>query len=240
MVDIRQYGSNLSNQILYWLGGLVSMVLILYCIATMLVIKFIGAPPQTIVEIFSLLNTNKLEGLLRLDILTVFLIPLYYLLFYSIYIALKRTNNELLTFSTVLIFIGLTLFLASPSVFSYFHLSEQYALATTDLQKNQLLAAGEAIRSSDIWHGTSALIGGILLQTGALIVSFLMLKSNVFSKLIAYTGIFIFGLDLIHILIGFIQPEVSNILMVIAGTFYLLWFLLIGIRLFKLSTGIIN
>jgi hypothetical protein len=222
---------------LFWFGGISSMILIGYSLATMLIMIFIGSPPQTINECYSLLNENKLFGLLRLDILTVFIMPLYYLLFYSIYQALKKPNNkELVSFSTILIFIGLTLFLATPSVFSYLDLSDKYATAASEIQRNQLLAAGEAILSSDMWHGTGAKIGGLLLQTGGLLISYAMLKQSVFNKLTAYTGILTHGLDLAHILIGFLLPSVGNILMAIAGPLYLLWFPLVGTRLFQLSS----
>ena len=161
--------------------------------------------------------------------------PLYYLLFYSIYLTLKGTNKEFVTISIILTFVGLTLFLSCTSVFSILSLSDKYALAIDDSEKSQLLAAGEALFSSDIWHGTSAFIGGLLLQTGGLLFSIAMLRSDVFSRITAYTGIFIFGLDLVHILIIFFLPLLSNILLVIAGTFYILWFLLIGFRLFQLG-----
>lgn len=200
----------------------------------MLIVVFIGTPPNSVEECFSILNENRFLGLLRLDILTVFVNPLYYLLFYSIYLAFKRTHPELDTLSTILVFIGLTLFLSTSSVFEYLNLSDKYALATTDFQKNQLVAAGEAIMESDIWHGTSSLLGGLLLQTGALLISLIMLRSVVFNRLIAYTGVFIFGLDLIHIIIGLFLPTIGNILMVMAGTFYLIWFPLIGLRFFRL------
>jgi hypothetical protein len=240
MTQIRQdYGTGLpnnnsSNKIIYKLGGFISIILIAYSLITMLIIVFIGGPPETIDECFSMLNENKLHGLLRLDLLTVFIMPLYYLFFYSIYLALKRTNHGLVSISTILVFAGLTLFFASPSVFSYLHLSNKFAMATTEMQKNRLLAAGEAIIASDMWHGTGALIGGLLMQTGALLISFTMLKSSVFSKLTAYAGIFVYGLDLAHIVIGLFLPAVSVILMAIAGPFYLLWFPLVGFRLFKL------
>ncbi len=233
--DICQSKNDTSYKTIYLIGGLVSMILIAYCLSTMLIIVFIGPPPDTIEECFSILNANKLQGLLRLDVLTVFIMPLYYLLFYSIYLALKRTNHELVTISTILVFAGLTLFLSTSSVFSYLNLSDKYSLAADDIQKTQILAAGEAILSTDMWHGTSALIGGLLLQTGGLIISFIMLKSNVFNKITAYTGIFIFGLDLAHIVIGLFLPIVGGIIMVVAGTFYLVWFPLIGLRLFQLG-----
>ncbi|MHB1392985.1 MAG: hypothetical protein ACYCYE_07900 [Clostridia bacterium] len=225
----------MNDKTTFWLGGLSSMILIVYSLATMLIMVLIGDPPQTAAECFTMLSENKFFGLLRLDLLTVFIMPLYYLLFYSIYIALKKINTAMVTISTILIFAGLTLFLATPSVFSYLHLSDKYAIAASEVQRNQLLAAGEAILASDMWHGTGALIGGILMQTGALLVSFVMLKQNVFSRLTAYTGIFTHGLDLAHILVGFILPTVGVILMAIAGPLYLLWFPLVSARLFRLS-----
>ena len=219
----------------FWLGGLSSMILIVYSLATLLIMVFIGGPPETAAECFSMLSENRTFGLLRLDILTVFVMPFYYLLFYSIYIALKKINTDMVTISTILVFTGLTLFLATPSVFSYLHLSDKFAMATSEIQRNQLLAAGEAILASDMWHGTGALIGGILLQAGALMISFCMLKQKVFNKLTAFTGIFTHGLDLAHILVGFFMPSVGVILMAIAGPLYLLWFPLVGVSMFRLS-----
>lgn len=232
---IRQFDNSPSRRTVYWLGGLVCMILTAYCVSTFLVFVLIGPPPENIKECFTILNENRLYGLLRLDILTIFAMPLYYLLFYSIYLSLKSSNNELATVSTILIFAGLTLFLSCTSVFSILNLSERYAVAFDDSEKSQLLAAGEALFTSDIWHGTAAFIGGILLQTGGLLFSVAMLKSTVFSRIAAYTGIFVFGLDLIHIIIIFYLPLLSSVLLAIAGTFYLLWFLLVGFRLFRLS-----
>lgn len=231
------FNVDVSYRNIYWLGGLTSLILIMYSLITILVVAFIGGPPSAIEECFSMLHENKWKGLLRLDILTVFIMPLYYLLFYSIYLALRKVNKGLITVATILVFAGLTLFLATPSVFSFLHLSNKYEMATTDIQRVQLLAAGEAILASDMWHGTGAMIGGLLMQSGALLISFVMLKDNTFNRLTAYSGIVTHGLDLLHIILGFILPSVGVILMAIAGPIYLLWFPLTGARLFKLSQG---
>ena len=37
-----------------------------------------------------------------------------------------------------------------------------------------------------MWHGTGAHISGLLLQTGAVLISIVMLKSNLFNKLPAW------------------------------------------------------
>ena len=223
-----------SQKSVYWLGGTACFILLVYSLATLLIMSLIGGPPETADQAFSILQENKLAGLLRLDILTVFVMPLYYLLFYSLFMALKNTDQAISTVSMILTFAGVTLFLATPSVFSYLYLSDQYALATSDFQKNQLLAAGESIVASDMWHGTGAKIGGILLQTGALLISILMLRSNVFNRSTAFTGIATHGLDLAHILIGFFAPALGNIIMFIAGPLYLIWFPMVGVRLYKL------
>jgi hypothetical protein len=236
---MEKYENSISNiksyNNLYWLCGLVSFILIIYSLCTILIVAIIGGPPVTIEDCFTMLSENKLYGLLRLDILTVFIMPLYYLLFYGIYMALRNENYWLISISTLLVFSGVTLFLATPSVFSYLHLSDKYEVAVTESDKNQLLAAGEAILASDMWHGTGALIGGLLMQTGALLISFIMLKSNIFNRLTAYTGIVTHGLDLVHIIAGFIVPSLGIIFMAIAGPLYLLWFFLIGIRLINLT-----
>ncbi len=223
-----------SQKTVYWLGGIACFILLIYSLITLLIMSLIGGPPETIEQTFSLLQENKLYGLLRLDILTVFLMPLYYLLFYSLFVALKSTDHAISTISMIFAFAGLSLFLATPSVFSYLYLSDKFEISTSDLQRNQLLAAGESILASDMWHGTGAKIGGLLLQTGALLISFVMLRSKVFSRSTAIIGIATHGLDLGHILIGFFTPALGNIIMFIAGPLYLIWFPMVGLGLYKL------
>jgi hypothetical protein len=221
--------------LLYRLGGIVCIILIAYSLITMFIMVGIGTPPKSIEECFTMLKENRLHGLLRLDILTVFTMPLYYLLFYCIYLALKETDRGLAALSTVFVFVGLTLFLATPSVFSYLKLSDMFEVAKTEIEKQLLLAAGQAIFVSDMWNGTGARVGGLLLQLGALMISVVMLKSNVFTKFTAYTGIATHGLDLLHIIAGFFFPTVGIVLMAIAGPLYLVWFPLICKQLLKLS-----
>ncbi len=221
---------------LYRIGGAAALILLLYSVVTMIILTLFGVPPSTAAECFTMLQNNRIVGLLRLDILTVFVyMPLGYLLFLGIYIALRRTNGAYATLATVLIFAGITLFLATPSALSMMVLSDKYALATTDAQRSQLLAAGEAILASDMWHGTGAIIGSMLLQSGALLISVVMLQGEIFSKAIAYVGILTHGLDLAHLIFLLLVPGLGTILVAIAGTLYLIWFPLVGLRLFQLG-----
>jgi len=216
-------------------GGIASFVFILYSLITLVILTVLGGPPSSISEAFSILQTNRILGLLRMDLLTVIFIPLYYLIFLGIFLALNGKKNSSSIIALVSVFVGVTLFLATPSVLSMMNLSDKYAMATSENQKNQLISAGEAILASDMWHGSGAILGGVLIQCGALIFSILMLPGNVFNKFTAYVGIITHGLDLAHFLFLFVVPTVGVILLAIAGTLYLLWFPLIGIRLLQIG-----
>jgi hypothetical protein len=221
--------------LLHKLGAWSCVLLMIYTLATILVVGLIGGPPQNVEECFNMLHENRTKGLLRLDLLTVFVMPLYFVLFYALYRSLKEINNTLAALSGIFIFAGVTMFLSAPSVFSYLRLSDGYWSAQTEAAKSQFWGAAEAILASDLWNGTGARISGLLVQTGAVALSVLMLRSPSFSKLTAYTGILTHGLDLIHIVVAFFIPALANGIMGVVGALYLIWFPLITISLFKLS-----
>ena len=189
----------------------------------------------TALEAFELLQENKLIGLLRLDVLTLIIIPFYYPIFLSIFAGLRNRQIGVVSLGSLLSFAGLTLFLATPSAFSIVPLSDKYAAATTPVLKQQFLAAGEALLAADMFNNSGAMIGGILMLVAVLILSAVMLKSDHFSKSTAYVGIITHGLDLAHVLVGFFVPQVGVILMVVAGPLYLVWFPLLARDFFRLG-----
>ncbi|MBN1311180.1 MAG: hypothetical protein JXB30_07150, partial [Anaerolineae bacterium] len=141
---------------LYKIGGIAALIFFAYTLATLIVVFGIGTPPESVEEGFRMLADNRLAGLLRLDILTIFFVPLYYPIFLGLYAALKKTNGAIILLATVLALAGLTLFLTNPSTFPFLVLSDKFAAATSEAQKAQLLAAGEAILASDMWHSSSS------------------------------------------------------------------------------------
>ncbi len=218
-------------------GGVAALILIVYSLATMVQLVVLGAQPATAAETFSLLRDHRIVGLLRLDLPTVFAMPLYYLLFLGLFAALRRTDRANAMLSTALAFVGVTLVLATPTPLSMLSLSEKYAAATTDATRIQLLSAGEALLASDIWHGTGAIMGGILLQSGALLISVVMLRGGVFSRTTAYVGIVMHGLDLAHIVFGLFLPVAGVVFLAIAGPVYPIWLFLVGRRLLQLAAA---
>jgi hypothetical protein len=222
---------------LYRIGSIAAFVLIVYSLATMVQMVVLGGQPATAAQAFDLLQHTRIVGLLRLDLPTVAVLPLYYLLFLGLYAALKQSDRANALLSTVLAFAGVTLVLATPTALSMIPLSDKFAAATTEAARAQLLAAGEAIMAADIWHATGAILGGVLLQCGAVLISVVMLRGGVFSKTTAWLGILMHGLDLAHILGGLILPVSGVILLAIAGPLYPVWLFLVGRRLLKLASN---
>jgi hypothetical protein len=219
------------------IGGIAALLLLLYSLATMVQIIVLGGQPTTAAQAFDLLQHHRVVGLLRLDLPTVAVMPLYYLLFLGLFAALRTSDYVNSLLSTTLAFVGTTLVLATPTALSMLPLSDKFAAATSDAARTQLLSAGEAVMAADIWHSTGAILGAVLLQCGAVLISVVMLRSQIFTKTTAWLGIVMHGLDLAHILGGLFLPVSGTILMAISGPLYPVWFLLVGLRLLKLASS---
>lgn len=216
-------------------AGIAAFIFLIYCLATMVQMAVFGGPPDSVAEAFRLLQQNRVVGLLRLDFATVFVLPLYYLLFFGFFAALKDTDRTHAAIATALVFLGVTLVLAMPTALPLLALSDKFAAAPGDALKAHFLAAGEAVLATDIWHGTGAYMGGLFVQTGAVWISVVMLRGGVFSKVTAYFGIVTHGLDLVHIVVTPFLPKMAAIFMIVAGLGYPVWLFLVGRSLLQLG-----
>ena len=225
---------------LYKIGAVAAWIFVAYSLVTIIIFMFLSQVPETALEAFNALQENRIIGLLRLDALTLIVVPLYYLIYLCIYHGIKKSNNAYASLGALLAFAGVTLFLATPSAFSLVPLSEKYAAATTAAHKEQILTVGEALMASDMWHSSGAMIGGILMLIAALIVSVVMLKSENFSNATAIVGILTYGFDLMHKSVSIFAPNIGMFFMMVAGPLYLVWFPLLARDFFRLGSRISN
>jgi hypothetical protein len=86
-----------------------------------------------------------------------------------------------------------------------------------------------------MWNSSAAYMSGILLQGAGVVISLIMLKSNDFSKVTAYSGLLANGLDLVQHIIHPFAPPASAIISSIMGLFYLVWFPMLGWDLLRLG-----
>lgn len=92
-----------------------------------------------------------------------------------------------MTIALALGLIGIATFFSSKPSIEMLSLSTQYAAATTEVQKTILLGAGQALLA--IYSGTAFDVYYILNAITLIIISLVMLQSNIFSKLTAYLGL---------------------------------------------------
>jgi hypothetical protein len=219
------------------IGGAAALLQLVTTLVIVVVSLALGREPTTAEEYFNLLQTDRLAGLLRSDFTSLIVIALYLGTFPGIYGALRRDHGVYAGLTTALIFVAVASTFATHSGFSMLHLSDQYAAASSEAQRSQLLTAGEAIMAADMWRSTGGFMTGILLQGAGVLISAVMLRSKGFSRVTAYAGIIANGFDLAQHLLTPFAPGVSAVLLMIAGPFYLAWFPLLARDLYRLGRG---
>ena len=230
---------------LYRVGGAAALIIVvMYLIAMVIYIPAyrVGPPPSTIIEWFTLFQNNWLTGLFFLGLGDIAITVLWGPMSLALYAALRRANKTCLTVATPLAFVGIAVYLATNTAFSMLSLSSRYAAATTDAQKSLILAAGQAILA--VSQGTGAYTGMSLVWVAGLIISGVMLRSKIFSKVTAYVGILGFALLLAGVPFATyttVSPTGAVVTAIVAvsymggGVLSLIWYFLIGLRLLQLG-----
>jgi uncharacterized ion transporter superfamily protein YfcC len=103
----------------------------------------------------------------------------------SLWIVLRRTNESFMAIALILRIISVATYFSSTVAFEMLCLSNQYrAAATTDAHRYASLAAGQAMLTT--WQGTAFDVSYILGAVTLLTVSYVMLRTRLFSKGLSY------------------------------------------------------
>jgi hypothetical protein len=141
---------------------------------------------------------------------------------------LKEVNPHFALLALILgLMAAVALFIARPFV-ELITLSNRYAAAATQAERDLYLAAGESLLV--LWDGTAWMVTTVFNGFSGLISSLLMIQSRIFRKGTGYLGI-ITSLPGF----GFFIPGLAPILLLL-GTFGgILWYILIARDLFQSS-----
>ena len=60
------------------IGAVAALILLAYSVITMIVMAWLGGPPRTAQECFDLRQRSPLTTVLRLDLLTILVMPIFY------------------------------------------------------------------------------------------------------------------------------------------------------------------
>lgn len=216
---------------LYKVGGVAALTVVVFMLIQMIVF-FLWPPPNSVVGWFALFQDNALVGLLDMDLLLIVDYVLLGLVFLALYAALRRVNPSFMAIALTLELVGIATYFASTAAFEMLSLSHQYAAATTDAERSTFLSAGQAMLAT--WQGTAFNMSYILSALALLIVSVVMLRSDIFGKATAYAGILAGAAGLVPPTVGIIGIVLSLVSLVPLA----IWLILIARRLFQLGQSV--
>jgi hypothetical protein len=165
----QNYSADKSSRILYKAGEWTSVLFLVCSVATILILALLdGGYPCSASECFKMIHENRFLASIRMDLISIIVIPFYYLLFFSIYCALKKNYELIAKNALFLTLTGVPVFVSGINLAPIVHLSDKYYQTASSELKNHLLAACEGMLAKDMWINTGAIIRGILIESGQL------------------------------------------------------------------------
>jgi hypothetical protein len=204
--------------------GMVIIVLIQFAV-------FMSAPPPyegTAIDWFRLFQRDPIVGLINFELLMVLYTIISIPISLALYMTLRRGHPAFTALYLALSLTGVIAFIAARPAFEMLYLSNGYAAATSDAQRSMFLAAGQVLVAT--FHGTAFHVSYILGSLSGLIISLVMLKSNVFSKATAAVRIASSVCDF-----GLYVPGIGMYISIFSVLFLVIWNILIARRLFQLG-----
>jgi Domain of unknown function (DUF4386) len=191
---------------------------------------FVWPPPSTVTGHFALLQSRPFVGLVSLDFLIIVDEVLSIPLVLALYVSLRRVHESLVLIATALSAASVVCFLIATPALNMQALSQQYATATTGVEREQLLAAGQAVLS--YWKGTPFQVGNVVGSIGMVLIGWVMLRSQIFSKAAGYVGIVAGVLG-----IGMYAPKVGVFISILSVVGMQVWYVMIALTLLRFSKG---
>lgn len=193
--------------------------------------------PTTTADWYALLQANPFVGLSFLAFFDLFNYILVGVIFLGLAVALWQANKSAATLALASGLLGVALNLASNISLTMLSFSQRYAAVTSEAQRADLLAAGQAILAGNGQlsgvPGTSALVSLLLVALAGLLFSFALLP---FHRTAAILGLLSSGCDLAYCLVFPLTPVAPvYLLLAAAGLFWMLWHLLVARFLWQLT-----
>ena len=221
--------------VIFHAGAASAVLFLVYSIASVVIMVFMkGGYPATADECFSMFRGDRLIALLRLDILSVIVIPFYAVLFFSIYTAVRNQNPVYAGTALFLILGGIIVFMSTVNLASIVNIAEKYLAADSPELKSRYLAACEGMLAGDMWINTGYVYRGLIIELGAIIFSAMMLRSKLFTAPVGWIGLVTHIFDFAGIIAGLWYNAVKSAFTYVAGPLYIIWFILLLIQFIRM------
>jgi hypothetical protein len=183
---------------------------------------------ESIEAILLVLQTDRIGGLIALDVSMLFIGPITILMFLALYLLLKKVDEPMALLALILNLMAIALVIVCRPLVELLMLSDQLAAAKDMAEKARILAAGELLRLQ--LDGTVWAVQTAFFMLSGLINNTLMLRSPYFSKKTAWTGIIISVAGL-----PFFLPEIGLAFLFLNTIGSVPWCIMVAIDLLKIK-----
>jgi hypothetical protein len=229
---------------LYKLGGLAALLTVLTGVVEIGLTFLPGGNPTgvvTAVDWFAFFQGSGFFGLRNLGLLNILLTTLSVLVSFALYGAHRQVNQPYVALVLAISLTGAAVFFATNRAFAMLDLSQRYAAATTEGQRQLLAAAGEALLAVGQSHTPGTFLAFCLSEVAGMGMSLVMLRGRVFGRAGAYAGLVGFGLLFIFEICTSFIPAAKPVTMpmaIVGGVASMAWDILVARRLFQLGRGV--
>jgi hypothetical protein len=231
---------DLNRRTLYLLGGIAALVAVGVSLAE-IVITFLpggSADAVTPVEWFELYRQHPFMGLRNMGLLNMGLNLLALPTFLTLYAVHRKTDHVTAALAMIFAFAGVVIFFATNRALPMLDLSQKFAEATTAVHQASLMAAGQAMLAVGASHTPGTFPAFFFSDVASIVISFVMLRGEVFSKINAYAGITGFILLLVfEVGVSFLWglTDGAMLLAMVGGLLSMAWYVMLALRLFRLE-----
>jgi hypothetical protein len=193
---------------------------------------------QGISELFEMYNRNWFMAMRYMGLINIIATSLMVPVFFALYGLHREKLQVFATFSLIVSLLSYAVFMADNVSFPFMALAEKYALAVNEIERNQLLAAGEALFAKGASHTPGTFPGFFIGQMAGILFSIVILKVGILKKAVGIIGLLAFSFLLIFEVISSFVASLYNEAMIFAmigGPLALVWYAMIGLGLLKQS-----
>jgi hypothetical protein len=210
-------------------AALVSIALFLFQIVAF----FVWPPPSNVTEHFALLQLHRLIGLVSLDFVIIVDEVLAIPICLALYLSLRRAHESLMLIATALSAASIVCYLIATPALNMLYLSHRYGAAATSAEREELIGAGQAVLSS--WLGTPYQVGYVVGSIAMMLIGFVMLRSQIFSRFAAYMGVLSGTVGF-----GIYVPKVGVFISILSVVCMQIWYVMIALTLLRLCQSRLN
>jgi hypothetical protein len=228
-------------QRVYTVGGLAALLTVLVGVIEIGLSFLPGGNPVgvvTAVDWYAHFQSSWFFGLRNLGLLNIFLTTLGALTTFALYGAHRKTHGPVVALVLITSLLGAAVFFATNRAFAMLDLSQRYAAAATDGQRQALAAAGEALLAVGQSHTPGTFLAFCLSELAGIGMALVMLRGQVFGRASAWAGLAGFGLLLVfEVCTSFLPAGLGAFmpLAMVGGLASLAWDILVARRLLQLG-----